>query len=295
MKRAPAANRGSGHEQLSEGSYPDGSGRASPRRIKWPAILEQAADIVRGYDTGVTLRQLFYRLVAAEILPNTRSAYSTLSAQTAAARRDGAFPALMDRTRTIHEWQCFDSPGHARRWLASIYRRDRTEGQDWSVYVGVEKNGLVEQVRGWFGDLGIPILALGGYSSQTYVDEISRHVKNYGRDAVLVYAGDFDASGEDITRDFIERTDCFEHIERVALNAEQVEEYDLPPQLGKETDTRARSFIERHGELVQVEVDALPPDTLKQLFEEAIERYFDFTTYEEVIEREERERDSLTE
>jgi len=30
------------------------------------------------------------------------------------------------------------------------------------LYLGVEKNGLVEQLRGWFDDLGIPVLALGG-------------------------------------------------------------------------------------------------------------------------------------
>ena len=55
----------------------------------------------------MTLRQLFYRLVAAEILPNTRVAYQTLSARPAAARRNGSFPALIDRTRRIHRFQTF--------------------------------------------------------------------------------------------------------------------------------------------------------------------------------------------
>jgi hypothetical protein len=31
-------------------------------RPDWPALLEQAAAIVRSYDKPVTLRQLFYRL-----------------------------------------------------------------------------------------------------------------------------------------------------------------------------------------------------------------------------------------
>ena len=34
-------------------------------RLDWNTILERAAAIVSDYDTGVTLRQLFYRLVAA--------------------------------------------------------------------------------------------------------------------------------------------------------------------------------------------------------------------------------------
>lgn len=57
-------------------------------RLSWPSILTDAADIVESYDTSVTLRQLFYRLVAAETLPNTVGAYKGLSDKSAKARRD---------------------------------------------------------------------------------------------------------------------------------------------------------------------------------------------------------------
>src|SRR5690242_6235462 len=157
-------------------------------RTQWPTLLSEAAQIVAGYDTGVTLRQLFYRLVSKGLLPNTRPAYSALSHYTAQARREGAFPCLIDRTRTIHRDQTFSDLTDARDWLASIYRRDRTEGQQWSVYVGVEKAGIVEQLASWFGDLGLPILALGGYASQTYVDDIASDARSQGRPAVLIYA-----------------------------------------------------------------------------------------------------------
>lgn len=69
------------------------------RAFDWPTLLERAAEIVDSYDTLVTLRQLFYRLVAAELLPNTTNAYKALSRHTAQARREGLFPALMDRGR----------------------------------------------------------------------------------------------------------------------------------------------------------------------------------------------------
>ena len=42
-------------------------------RLSWPAIVKRAEQIVNEYDTPVTLRQLFYRLVAALIL---RSAHA---------------------------------------------------------------------------------------------------------------------------------------------------------------------------------------------------------------------------
>ena len=263
-------------------------------RIDWKALLPRAAEIVHSYDTGVTLRQLFYRLVANESLPNTSSAYKSLSKYTAKARREGWFPSLIDRGRIIHRYQTWSGPDDAREWLSSVYRRDRTEGQEWSVYLGVEKAGIVEQLQEWFGDTGTPILALGGYASQTYLAEITAEVTNRGRPAVLVYAGDLDPSGVDIDRDLMARTEgCFARIVRVALNREQVEEYELPPQMGKATDSRARSFVEKYGKLIQVELDALPPDVLHGLYEQALAEFWDRPTYEAAREREAAERAEL--
>jgi hypothetical protein len=267
--------------------------RRPKSRLDWPAIVTAAADIVRSYDTLVTLRQLFYRLVAARILPNLTSSYKTLSERTAAARRAGLFPALIDRTRRIHRYQSFGGLAEATAWLSAIYRRDRTEGQPWNVYLGVEKNGIIEQLQAWFGDLGIPILALGGYASQTYVDEVAHDAARDGRPSALIYAGDFDPSGEDIDRDFAERAACFDEVVRVALTVEQVDGYKLPPNPGKDSDSRAGAFIARHGELLQVELDALPPETLRALYQAALNNYWDKSTYQATVHLEERERAKL--
>lgn len=262
-------------------------------RTSWTDLLSVAARIVAGYNTGVTLRQLFYRLVAAELLPNTRVAYQTLSRITAEARRRGAFPALVDRTRSIHRHVSFDGVADARQWLGEIYRRDRTAGQAWSIYLGVEKAGIVEQLRAWFGEFGLPVLALGGYSSQTYVDEIVCDVEVQDRPAVLIYAGDFDPSGEDIDRDFCARTGCFTEVVRVALTSTQVVGHHLPEQMGKSSDSRSAAFVARHGRLVQVELDALPPDVLHDLYAAAIERFWDESAFDTAVEREQRDREDL--
>jgi hypothetical protein len=71
------------------------------RRTAWAPVLERARAIVESYDTAVTLRQLFYRLVSEGLISNTRSAYQNLSRLTAIARRAGTFPRLVDRTRRI--------------------------------------------------------------------------------------------------------------------------------------------------------------------------------------------------
>jgi hypothetical protein len=258
-----------------------------PRKyLSWPPILERAAAIVRGYDTLVTLRQLFYRLVAEELIPNDVSAYSVLSRWTAEARRAGTFPDLADLTRHIREPQTFTDPDDAREWLASIYRLDRTEGQERTIVLGVEKAGMVAQLEAWFWDLGVPIVALGGYASQTLADRIRRRVHEQYRPAILLYAGDHDPEGHDILRDLIERTDCWEEVVRVALDAEQVEHYGLPPQPGKRSSSRAAGFVAEHGELVQVELDALPPETLRGLYGDALGGWWDDDAYRAVLDRE---------
>jgi hypothetical protein len=255
-------------------------------RIEWGHVLERARPIVDTYSTMVTLRQLFYRLVAAEVIPNTTTAYKRLSSVTAEARRQGTFPALMDRTRRIHRDGTFSDPDDAIGYMLDVYRRDRTEGQDVSVYLAVEKAGMVEQITSWFGGRGVPVLALGGYASQSYVDEVILDVERQGRPAVLLYAGDHDPEGEDIDRDFVARTDCWATVERVALTAEQVDAYQLPPMPGKAESSRAAGFVARHGRLVQVELDALPPDVLRQLYTEALDAWWDESAWDAVMARE---------
>jgi hypothetical protein len=272
----------------------------TPRRIPWTPTLEHAAEIVRGYDTGVILRQLFYRLVADGTLPNLQSYYRRLSSKTAEGRREGSFPDLLDRTSRIEEPLWFGSPGEARGWLRNLYRRDRTERQEWTAILGVEKAGMSAQLDAWFTDpLGVPHVALGGYASQSLCDQVRRHIEKQGRPAALIYAGDHDPTGVDIDRDFERRVGVFDKVVRVALNPDQVDEYALPQNPDPEVaakldrDPRAAAFERRFGSLVQYEVDALPPDTLRNLYRDALGGLWDDDAYEAVMEREDAERTEL--
>lgn len=272
-------------------------------RLHWASITQVAAEIVNSYSTSVTLRQLYYRLVARGVIPNNVSSYKTLSKKTAEARREGWFPDLIDRTRSIELYQTFNNPQQAMRWLAQIYRRDRTDDQEQQLFIGVEKAGMVVQLQSWFGGLGVPILALGGYSSQTFVKTVGEamiaETAGNDRPSHLLYAGDFDPSGEDIDRDFVNRleeyivnntsfllSEVFAGVERIALLPHHIEEYELPEYPGKETDSRKWKFIEAHGKLVQVELDALDPDDLRALYQTAVDQYFDYGTYEGIMEEE---------
>ena len=63
---------------------------------------------------------------------------------------------------------------------------------------------------------------------------------------------------------------------------------------GKTTDSRSAAFIAKHGELRQVEIDALPPDTLQELYQAGIDEFVNKSTLEDVIALEQTERESLT-
>ncbi len=254
--------------------------------LRWQPITDRAAAIVNSYDTGVTLRQLFYRLVAEQVLPNKKTTYKALSARTATLRRQGLFPDLIEAGRSIHLPECWGSASGAMDDITRRYRVDRTAGQDVDLWLAVEKNGLVRQLLSWFGDLGVPIVAFGGYASVTLEKSARSMVDEDDRPSVLLYAGDFDPTGEDIDRCFVENTACWAKVIRVALNADQVDTYDLPEDPGKTTDSRAKAFAARHGRLCQVEVDALDPTDLRALFQNALDPFWDVSAFDRAMVRE---------
>ena len=261
-------------------------------RRDWQTILSHAAEVAESYEQRITLRQLYYRLVADGTLENVDSSYKGLSRETARARREGRFPRLVDRTRSVERPASFASPADARAWLRDVYRRDRTEGQDVNLYLGVEKDALAGLLSSWFAELGVGIVAVRGYSSESLCESIADESHTDGRPAVMLYAGDFDPTGEDIPRDLSERIDGVQ-VKRIALTAEQVERFDLPPQPGKRTDSRSARFELEHGRLVQVELDALPPDDLRGLYEAELAGLWDKSRYERVCAHEDDERGEL--
>lgn len=288
---------------------------AAPRR-DWSTILTEAKDIVDSYDTPVTLRQLFYRLVVRALLTNDRSAYSTLSDLTAKARRAEEFPRLLDMTRSITKTPSWDGPDQFVESVIKQYARDHTEGQEVRLVLGAEKNTLLAQFTNWFRMYHLPTVITRGYGSQTYKDDVRDANEADGRPAVLLYVGDFDCSGEDITRDFVRRTGPWKHVERVGLNADQVLSMGLPIGRGKPQDPRANKFRDKYAHLfghmfageymttksgvvlpqqgiVQVEVEAIDPTDLRTMVGASIANWWDQDAYLSTLVQESQDRKEL--
>lgn len=78
-------------------------------------------------------------------------------------------------------------------------------------------------------------------------------------------------------------------VNRIALNFDQIERYNPPPNPAKITDSRSDSYIAEYGRS-SWELDALDPDVLVSLITSTILSYRDDDVYDEVIEREKQER-----
>jgi hypothetical protein len=237
---------------------------------------------------------VFYRLVAAQLIPNSESAYKTLSRLSAEARRAGTFPRLTDGTRTVEQPSHWSSPAQLLDVAARQFHVDRTEGQPYNVILAVEKATLVELARQATARYRLPIVAVRGFGSQTIKDEVADLLDLDDRPARMIYLGDYDPSGLDIERDFVRRVGHV-HVERVAVRREHIDEYSLVPAPAKDTDSRTARMLIDEGYAVQVEAEAIPPDELQRLMRDGISQWFDEDVLADVIDREASERERLIE
>lgn len=266
-------------------------------RLSWPSVIAAAQEVVDRFDSPVTLRQLYYVLASEGVIPLTAPTYRRLSSQLASARRRGEFPvdALIDLARDVYVTPSYSSPGELLEQVPAAFRAHRDEGQQYAVFVVVEKDTLRVQMTRWLDRYGVPVLVVRGYTSQTYANRVAARVISDTRPAVLFYVGDLDASGEDIERDWIARTRCWSKVRRLAVTTEQAA--DLPPATGKAGDPRWPAFAERHqldpAEPVQYEVEAIAPGTLRTLVLDAVDQVTDLDQLARVLAQEATERQRL--
>jgi len=89
----------------------------------------------------------------------------------------------------------------------------------------------------------------------------------------VLYFGDHDPSGMDMTNDVKSRLELFSQgdveVHRLALNFDQIELYNPPPNPAKQTDSRYQVYKKGYGEECW-ELDALTPTVLRDLVRDAV-------------------------
>ena len=257
----------------------------------------------------LTLRQLYYQFVARDLIANKQSEYKRLGDIINKARMSGRldWDFIVDRTRNVRSLAHWSDPAELVDTAARQFRTDRWSSQPARVEVWIEKDALVGVLEQVCPAEDVPYFSCRGYTSSTEVwgagRRLGEHIGN-GQRVEVIHLGDHDPSGIDMTRDIEDRLRNFiatdwhyegdhglpetttlgdlyrsldDHvggpfltINRIALNWDQVEEYDPPPNPAKLTDSRSGRYVERFGD-DSWELDALEPAALVDLIRSNIE------------------------
>jgi hypothetical protein len=255
-----------------------------------------------GYD--LTLRQLYYQFVARGLIPNTQRSYKNLGGIVDKGRLAGLIDwrYIVDRTRNAYSTDGRDtSPEEAIRSTAGGYRRALWETQPWNVEVWVEKEALAGVVQRAANEVGVVYFSCRGYVSQSEMYSAGNRFRwqhQDGKKNLLIHLGDHDPSGIDMTRDITDRLRMFAgwgtvDVRRIALNMDQVQRYDPPPNPAKMTDSRFESYLAEFGD-ESWELDALEPQVLHDLIVQEVLGVRDEGLWQEAERQQEDERERLT-
>jgi hypothetical protein len=248
----------------------------------------------------VTVRQVYYRLVAGGHIPNQPREYDRIQDLLTKARYAGLvdWNAIEDRVREparMADWPSLK----ARLDEVANFRLDRWRSQKHYVELWVEKDALASVLEPVAADFHVTLMVNRGYSSASAMRDAAGRLHracqptayaSKGRQAIILYVGDHDPSGLDMIRDVRER--LFEFgvpastiVRPIALTRAQIEQHQAPPNPTKVTDSRAAEYIAEFGH-ESWEVDALPPPVLDLVARQHIKAYIDRDAMTAVITEE---------
>ena len=247
-----------------------------------------------------TLRQIYYRLVAKQVIDNNRNEYQKLSNYLVWARKEGLinWEWVEDRTRQPRQVSMWADLTDFFETVKKAYRKDALASQENYVVVWIEKDALSGIFQRITDAYGVTLIVGRGYNSWSVKKELADMFRAYGKKPIILYFGDFDPSGEDIFRDIKESFGFFQislkKIEKVSLTRDDIYIYDLPSAFTKKSDTRAAKFIAANGDMA-VELDALPGDILREKVKKSIEKYLDMEKFETALREQKLEQREIEE
>jgi hypothetical protein len=277
----------------------DISGSPDKRRRATKAEMETRRELVIGLalEHGpCSVRHLFYQAVVARVPGITKndSGYNKVQLLVLELRRAGLIPysLIVDSTRWQRGPRTWGSVQEALDDTARLYRRDLWRSSPWRVEVWCESDSIASTITEPTYRWGVPLMVTRGFSSETFAfNAAETWQETPDRTPVVLYVGDHDPHGLDIERKLEERLGEFTedtftqgfHWFRLGVTWEQVKALDLPG------TTPKRSY----GFPLAVEAEALPPQMLVEIVDNAIESYVDDHEIMVLRAAEESERDLL--
>ena len=261
------------------------------------AIVEQVLAVLAQYEDylPLTIRLIFYRLVAIHGYAKTDNAYQNLITYIGRARRAGVISCDAIRDDGITEVIPLSFTGKPDFYrevdlLAQGYRRDRLEGQPVRIEIWCEAAGMVPQLVEVAHPFGVTVYSCSGFDSTTFNHNAAERAST-GTPLLVLHIGDHDFEGRHIFNSAMEDVEAWTasmggnvRFIRVAVTPEQIEEYGLPTAPPK-----------KPGDRRTCQAEALEPQVLAEIVNSEIMKHLDFDAYRRVLNLEEVERAELIE
>ncbi|HVC41840.1 MAG TPA: hypothetical protein VND54_07685 [Candidatus Saccharimonadales bacterium] len=278
--------------------------KASPKKSGRPrdAITRLALLEIVESVSPCTVRQAFYQATVRDVVPKTEAGYDKVGRLLVEMRLDGSLPWewITDNMRWMRKPRTYGSLEDAATWWAAGYRRDLVPALG-RVEIWLEKDALAGVIYPVTEEWDVPLMVTRGYSSLSFLHTAAeswrmdwRNEDAEPEDPVTVYyLGDHDPSGRDIDRNIERRLREFApdtrlRFKRIAVTEEQITEWSLPGRPTKRSDTRSHSWV---GD--SVELDAIPPDRLRDLVRRRLEAHVNPDTLARIRSAEAAERESI--
>jgi hypothetical protein len=278
------------------------SWKPSARSLELVTLVNSIIADYQARGFSLTLRQLYYQAVSRDVIPNTQRDYKNLGEVINNARYAGLIDwnAIEDRTRNLSGHSSWSDPDALVGGISNYYETDPWPFQPCAFEVWVEKEALADVVAQACRPRRVPHFSCRGYVSAPELWGAAGRLRRKAsigmgrtRPVTVIHLGDHDPSGIDMTRDITDRLHEFGatsvQIKRIALNMDQIEQYDPPPNPAKTTDARFEDYSSRYGE-ESWELDALDPQVIVDLIQAQIEPLIDVDAWEACRNRDLEER-----
>jgi len=221
----------------------------------------------------MTVRQVYYQATVRNVIEKTEAGYGKIQTDLVQMRRAGSLPYdwLADNTRWQRRPRTYDGVQAALEDTARFYRKSLWADADGYVEIWLEKDALAGVIMPVTSMYDVPLMVARGYASLSFLHSAAEYIREIDVPAYIYHFGDYDPSGVNAAEK-IESTlremapDAKIHFERVAVTPEQIDQWLLPTRPTKLSDTRSKGFGS-----VSVELDAIPPDDLRELVRTVIE------------------------
>ncbi len=266
------------------------------------AVLDQALVRITAANRPITVRGVFYRAVSEGLVPKDETkGYRVVQRRLVKLRLSGEIPYgwITDGSRTVHGYVRYRDADDFARQVKLRYRQDYWRDAEEYVEVWVEKEAMVGVLSPVvLREYGLDLHVTRGFPSLTYLQEAAEDLLTEDRPVYIYVLTDFDPSGMNIA-DRIEEelTDRSEwadvHVERIAVTEEQIEDLALPTRPTKRSRRKGPTSYELSHGPVSVELDAMPPNALREIIAEHIEQHMDPWKLEQMRMVEQQEREGL--